>query len=152
VATSALGTEVDFPGIVLIVHVGMPWSIINFAQESGRGGQAGEIVDSVLVVEQGEVERRIEQQKGELDVQAIGLFIIGSRCRRGLISGYLNRKSIGCNDIESAGCDRCGERIREVQKAQGQASAEWEDVRAIIDEIRHGCRVCFVARESGSEG
>jgi hypothetical protein len=56
-------------------------------------------------VEQREVERQIEQQKGELDVQAIELFIIGSRCRRGLISGYLNRKSISCNNIESAECD-----------------------------------------------
>ena len=85
-------------------------------------------------------------------MQAIGLFIIGSRCRRGLISGYLNRKSIGCNNIKSAGCDRCGERIGEVQEAQGQASAEWEDVRAIMDKIQHRCGVCFVARESGSEG
>jgi superfamily II DNA helicase RecQ len=152
VATSALGTGVDFPRIVLIVHVGMPWSMVDFAQESGRGGRAGEVVDSVLVVEQGEVERRMEQQKGELDVQAMGLFIIGSGCRRGLMSGYLDGKSISCNDIESAGCDRCGEGIREVQEAQSRASAEWEDVRAMMDEIRHGCGVCFVAGESGSEG
>jgi hypothetical protein len=78
----------------------------------------------VLVVEQREVERQIEQQKGELDVQAIELFIIGSRCRRELISGYLNRKSISCNNIESAGCDQCREKIREVQEAQSRASAE----------------------------
>ena len=50
-AISALGTGVNFPGIVLIVHVGMLWSMIDFAQESGRGGRAGEIVDSVLIVE-----------------------------------------------------------------------------------------------------
>ena len=56
VATSALGTGVDFPGIVYIVHVGMPWSIIDYAQESGRGGRAGERVNSVVLVEHGEVE------------------------------------------------------------------------------------------------
>ncbi|KAF1955661.1 hypothetical protein CC80DRAFT_88365 [Byssothecium circinans] len=38
VATSALGTGVDFPGVVYILHVGMPWSMIDYAQESGRGG------------------------------------------------------------------------------------------------------------------
>ena len=38
-----------------------------------------------------------------------------------------------------------------MQEAQGQASAVWEDVRAMMDEIRHGCGVCFVAGESGSE-
>jgi superfamily II DNA helicase RecQ len=42
VATSALGTGVDYPGIVFILHVGMPWSMIDFAQESGRGGRARE--------------------------------------------------------------------------------------------------------------
>jgi superfamily II DNA helicase RecQ len=50
VATSALGTGVDFPRIVHIVHVGMPWSITDYAQESGRGGRAGKRVDSVVLV------------------------------------------------------------------------------------------------------
>lgn len=39
VATSALGTGVDFAGIVYILHVGTPWSMSDFAQASGRGGQ-----------------------------------------------------------------------------------------------------------------
>ena len=60
VATSALGTGVDFPGIVWILHVGMPWSMIDYAQESGRGGRASERVDAVVVVEKGEVERIIK--------------------------------------------------------------------------------------------
>jgi superfamily II DNA helicase RecQ len=30
-ATLALGTGVDFPGIVFILHVGMPWSMIDYA-------------------------------------------------------------------------------------------------------------------------
>jgi superfamily II DNA helicase RecQ len=42
---------VEFPGIVFILHVGMPWSMIDYAQESGRGGRAGERVDSVVLVE-----------------------------------------------------------------------------------------------------
>lgn len=33
VATSALGTGVDFPGIVFILHIGMPWSMMDYAQE-----------------------------------------------------------------------------------------------------------------------
>jgi superfamily II DNA helicase RecQ len=31
VATSALGTVVDFLGVVYIVHVHMPWTVIDFA-------------------------------------------------------------------------------------------------------------------------
>jgi hypothetical protein len=41
-ATGALGTGVDFPGIVYIVHVGVPYGMIDFAQETGRGGRSGE--------------------------------------------------------------------------------------------------------------
>jgi hypothetical protein len=39
-----------------------------------------------------------------------------------------------------------------VQEVQSRASAEWEDVRAMMDEIWYRCGVCFVAGESRSEG
>jgi hypothetical protein len=45
-------------------------------------------------------------RKGEdLDVQAIGIFIIGSRCWRALISSYLDGKQVSCNDVELARCN-----------------------------------------------
>jgi superfamily II DNA helicase RecQ len=97
---------------VYILHVGMPWSMIDYAQESGRGGRAGEMVDAVVLVEKGEVERTMKQKSGDLDVQVIGVFIIGSGCRRGLMSGYLDGRRVECNDLETARCDRCGEGAR----------------------------------------
>lgn len=151
VATSALGTGVDFPGIVFILHVGMPWSMIDFAQESGRGGRAGERVDSVIVVEEGEVKRTMVQKGEDLDVQAMGMFLTGSGCRRGLMSGYLDGKQVSCNDVESAGCDRCGEGIREWQDSQVEASLGWQHVQELMDEIRAGCAVCCIAGEAGTE-
>jgi superfamily II DNA helicase RecQ len=151
VATSALGTGVDFPGIVFILHVGMPWSMIDFAQESGRGGRAGERVDSVIVVEEGEVERTIARKGEDLDVQAMGMFLTGSGCRRGLMSGYLDGKQVSCNDVESAGCDRCGEGIREWQDSQVEASSGWQQVQELMDDIRAGCAVCCIAGEAGTE-
>ena len=63
------------------MHVGMLWSIIDYAQESGRGGRAGERVNSVVLVKHGEVERTIKQKSDNLDVQAMGTFIISSSCR-----------------------------------------------------------------------
>lgn len=48
----------DFPGIVFVLHVSMPWGMINYAQESGQAGQGGEVVDLVVVVEEDKVERR----------------------------------------------------------------------------------------------
>jgi superfamily II DNA helicase RecQ len=152
VATSALGTGVDFPGVVSILHVGMPWSMTDYAQEGGRGGRAGEVVDSVIVVEEGEVERVMKQKEEELDVQAMGMFLIGSGCRRGLMSRYLDGKQVSCNDIESAGCDRCGEGVAEVEAAQREASVGWQQMQEAMEEIGQGCAVCWMLGEAGSDG
>ena len=57
VATSALGTGVDFPGIMFVVHVGIPYGMIDYAQESGRARRGGEEVSSLIVVEEGSTER-----------------------------------------------------------------------------------------------
>lgn len=86
--------------------------MVDYAQESGRGGRAGERVDSVVLVEKGEMERTMKQESGDFDVQAMGVFIIGSGCRRGLMSGYLDGKRVECNNLETAGCDWCGEGAR----------------------------------------
>jgi superfamily II DNA helicase RecQ len=59
VATSVLRTGVDFPGIVFVLYVSMLWSMIDFAQESGRAGRSGELVDSIILVEENSVESKI---------------------------------------------------------------------------------------------
>jgi superfamily II DNA helicase RecQ len=121
--TSALGTRVDYLGIVYIMHVGMLWSMINFAQESGRGGQGREVVDSVILVEHGEVERRLLQEADKIDVQAMGLFIISSGCRRLLMSQYIDRTGVSCGDLEqSAGCDWCRDGVRQWLDEQESSS------------------------------
>jgi hypothetical protein len=67
----------------------------------------------VILVEEGEVEQTIEKKKEDIDVQAMGVFLVSTRCRQALISGYLDRKRTSCTDIESARCDRCGEGVAE---------------------------------------
>jgi superfamily II DNA helicase RecQ len=51
VATTALGTGVNYTGVALAVHVGMPYGLIDFAQESGRAGRGGEVVTSLILLE-----------------------------------------------------------------------------------------------------
>ncbi|KAL2354249.1 P-loop containing nucleoside triphosphate hydrolase protein [Cryomyces antarcticus] len=74
VATSALGTGVDYPGIVFVLHVGMPYGMIDFAQESGRAGRAGEAVDSIILVEDGETQRKACSER-TIDESAMAAFI-----------------------------------------------------------------------------
>lgn len=56
-ATSALGTGVDYPGIVYVLYISVLYGMIDFAQESGRAGRGGKAVDLVILVEEEEVER-----------------------------------------------------------------------------------------------
>ncbi|KAH9205095.1 P-loop containing nucleoside triphosphate hydrolase protein [Leptodontidium sp. 2 PMI_412] len=51
VATAALGTGIDVPGITHIFHLKAPHSIIDYAQEAGRAGRAGERVTAVIIIE-----------------------------------------------------------------------------------------------------
>ncbi|KAG9201348.1 hypothetical protein G6514_005720, partial [Epicoccum nigrum] len=109
--------------------------MIDFAQESGRGGRAGETLDSVVIVEDGEVERAMKQKSDDLGVQAMGTFLIGSGCRRAAMSSYLDGKRVECGDVDgAASCDRCGEGVRGWQEAQREASAQWQQVQEVFDE------------------
>jgi choline kinase len=90
----------------------MLYSIIEFAQATGRGGWAGERVDSVVLIKKGAVKRLIKQKTKDINVQAIGIFLISNGCWRAWMSSYLNSKRIECSDINSAACDWCSEGAR----------------------------------------
>jgi superfamily II DNA helicase RecQ len=144
VATSALGTGVDFAGIVYILHIAMPWSISDFAQASGRGGRGGEQCDVVVLVGHGEVEDTLKRQKEEIDVVAMGQFLIGSGCRRELMSSYMDEQGVSCRDIGAAGCDRCGEGEEKWLEEQEKWAREWAVVEETFTELRNGCAICWV--------
>ncbi|KAG6071430.1 hypothetical protein E4U31_002016 [Claviceps sp. LM219 group G6] len=67
VATSSLGTGVNYKDVALTVHVGMPYGLIDFAQESGRAGRDGEAVALFILLEKNwyavESERRSRQKQ-----------------------------------------------------------------------------------------
>ncbi|KAI7371326.1 hypothetical protein KC328_g17564, partial [Hortaea werneckii] len=154
VATSALGTGVDFPGIEFILHTDVPYGMIDFAQESGRGGRAGEDVDSVIVVEAGRVEQLAELTRGYgIDQQAMDEFITTRGCRRLVLSRYLDGSETCCDtDQGLARCDRCGGGQTELEWRVRRAAEEREGVESMLDRLRTGCARCwaqFGGREEG---
>ena len=150
VATSALGTGVDFPGVVFILHVDLPYSMIDFAQESGRAGRAGEDVDSVIMAEDGKAEKMLATKKGGLDEKMIWEFVTTKDCRRRVMSLYLDDREVECgSDARMARCDKCGEGLTVLERDYTRAAKERQLVEETLDEISDGCVACFV--ESADE-
>jgi len=58
VATGALGTGVDIEGIEEVIHMEMPYGMIDFMQEAGRAGRAGEEVTSRILIVMNEEKAR----------------------------------------------------------------------------------------------
>ncbi|KAK2675261.1 P-loop containing nucleoside triphosphate hydrolase [Fusarium oxysporum f. sp. vasinfectum] len=51
-ATTGLGTGVDIKGIIGVIHTGLPFGLVDFVQQTGRGSrQRGEVIDSVIMTD-----------------------------------------------------------------------------------------------------
>lgn len=144
-ATSALGTGVDFPGIVFVLHVDLPYGMIDFSQESGRAGRAGEDVDSVIVVARQRVETLQKEMRGVDDI-TMGEFVTTKGCRRRIMSAYFDGTDVCCEDGngEMARCDRCGEGLTAVERTYRKAGQERQLVEETLEELADGCAACWV--------
>ncbi len=154
VATSALGTGVNFRGIMFVLHVDLLWSIIDFAQESGRAGRDGEVVTSTVLMEAGTVERRMESGALSVGRGAMGEFMVTRGCQRWVISEYLDgsRLAARCEDIGGgARCDGCREGGTELQEQGRRWARERAGVEKLLDLLTGCCVLCWAQREDPEE-
>lgn len=161
-ATSALGTGVDFPGVVFVLHVDMPYGMIDFAQESGRAGRDGEDVDSVILVEEGRVEQ-LWYRMDNPDERAMLEFVSTRRCRRTIQGGFLDGVERDCASDERgvARCDGCGEGWTALERELRSESHQRDLVERTLTQLRDACPVCWIHQrplcrevweEAGSDG
>ena len=115
VATGALGTGIDIPGVEYVVHVGRPYGLISFAQQSGRGGRNGNKSTSILIVDpsSGNKARPFITSASSVKAQdeaALDVFIQSDyRCRQEMLSTFLDGINPGndCLTQEIEQCDHC---------------------------------------------
>jgi RecQ family ATP-dependent DNA helicase len=132
VATSALGMGVDIPDIRCIVHIDWPFTVLDYAQESGRAGRDGLRSEAVMMVQEGQ-QRPAEDKQEEVEQRLVGAYVEGvdgaARCRRVVLDGYLDRREterVACEEGEEK-CDVCrgaDEEEDEDEEEEGGASKE----------------------------
>lgn len=109
VATSALGTGIDVPGITHVIHFDAPYSIIDYAQEAGRAGRAGERVEAVIVVEEKDWPTEDPKREAalELKTREVNALVRTSGCRRSVLGRCLDNDLRDCDRIDAVPCDNC---------------------------------------------
>ena len=83
-ATSALGIGVDIPDIRYIIHIGMPRTLLDYAQENRYTEQDRQPSETIIIQLHGPVE-------GDKPVQEYMDIVPGVRCRRYILDRYLDR-------------------------------------------------------------
>lgn len=159
VATGALGTGIDIPGIVYIIHLGRPYGLTSFMQQAGRGGRAGEISDSIVILPSsgsGRGLRRFDAPRQELvniysieaqDEAALTEYLESGHCRQAVLAKHLDSdlKGTDCITTDSIPCDRCQEPLEQggsqVERSSSRGSGGLESGaeaihRAYQDNIR----------------
>ncbi|KAG9874518.1 hypothetical protein KCV05_g22649, partial [Aureobasidium melanogenum] len=96
VSTTALSTGLNYEAVKAVIHSGLPYGLIEFAQASGRAGRdPSERVDSIVLLEQGweEEEQRTRERYNEAlgpDGAAMIEYIKTEGCRRLVLGKYFD--------------------------------------------------------------
>jgi superfamily II DNA helicase RecQ len=144
VATGALGTGVNMPGIVYVLHIDRPYGMTSFVQQSGRGGRNGEVSDSVVFVgvQTTQAWRRFEVVSTytveQVDEDALTAYLQAQCCRRRVIGSYMDGldNEVDCEAIDGILCDYCSIAFQQSVPGQEETKVKEEE-----DEEKSGSKV-----------
>ena len=109
---------INIPDIWCVIHLGRPWTLLDYSQESGRAGRDGLASEAVIVHPQGwdDLDLWVDQvSDAEFErVQAYMEVIKGVGCRRYVLDQYLDgmvdrytRQQCQDQDPDKLPCNAC---------------------------------------------
>ncbi|KAK7570607.1 hypothetical protein V3481_019154 [Fusarium oxysporum f. sp. vasinfectum] len=108
-ATTGLGTGVDIKGIIGVIHTGLPFGLVDFVQQTGRGSrQRGEVIDSVIMTDgrAGWV-NEFGSDIDHINRKGVELFIKDKGYRRLVLRQFFNGIELCYSDMQAEYCNRC---------------------------------------------
>ena len=116
VATTALSNGIDYDEVQLVANYGKPRNIIEFGQESGRGGWALDIAQSIVFWDPSQKDRPLEPGQDDIGVAGMNDYVSTCACRCICLGKNLNddQSNISCLQMGVVAlCDLCEMKVKE---------------------------------------
>jgi superfamily II DNA/RNA helicase len=114
VATSAFSCGIDYRYVRLVVNVGVPWSLLEYVQQSGRAGRDEEAAEAVMFVTEDTIKAEVEfksksskEEEEQWMKKAAEYALAESGCLRVMLHQDLDVNPASCYDLGPK-VQRCG--------------------------------------------
>ncbi len=108
VATSSLGLGIDLPNIRAVIHLGLPYTLYDYAQETGRAGRDNLASEAILLLSSPKTPGLGRQPTtSETFEKDVIQRYISPTCRRAIFNSYLDGEEEKKCDSSSIPCDFC---------------------------------------------
>lgn len=110
VGTTSIGSGLDISNIRAIIHVNRPYSLREYAQETGRAGRDGQKSEAILLLSSShELPVNRSRDKDDIFEENAITEYIQPICRRHILNTYQDGEEYGsCDMYTDFICDRCG--------------------------------------------